>query len=155
RGVVAPVLTELVRIEGTPEHPVRGVTLRGLTFAHADRLAASDDFPPLQHHWEYFDAPNAALRLRHAEGVTVEGCTFEECGGSGLRLDLHAQRHRIAGNTFRNLGAHGIVVCGYGPGTRDVSGQNRIEANHVHHCGRLLPHSSAILLWQTGNNVVA
>ena len=70
-NIVAPRLTELVRIEGDIDYaaprdePTRNLNFRGLTFAHAERLPRSgQDGWDLQHSWEMFDSPSALLRLR-------------------------------------------------------------------------------------------
>ena len=64
--IVAPLLTELVRIEGAIDYagptdePVRNVNFHGLTFAHAERLPRpGQDGWDLQHCWEHFDCPSA------------------------------------------------------------------------------------------------
>ena len=49
----------------------------------------------MQHDWDMFDRPTALLRFRGAEDCRVTDCRFVNSGGSGLRLDLHAQRNRI------------------------------------------------------------
>jgi len=160
--IVIPVLTQLVRVEGRIDNegprdtPVTNLAFRGLTFTHADR------FPwhgrtgwGLQHDWERFDSPSAMLRLRGAEGCAIEDCHFVNAGSSGIRLDLHCQRNRIVGNHLEQLGGVGILLAGYGPGTKDVNRQNEAANNHVHHIGQLYWGSPAIFAWQSGENRIA
>lgn len=161
--IVAPALTELVRVEGViddegpVDRPVRGLVFRGLTFTHGDRYR----WRPgqigwgVQHDWELFDRPTALLRLRGAEECVVEGCRFVNTGGSAIRLDLHAQRNVFRGNLIGRVGGVGVLLAGYGPGTKDVNRDNRIEGNHVHRVGELRWDSPAVFVWQSGGNRIA
>ncbi|MBM3334444.1 right-handed parallel beta-helix repeat-containing protein, partial [Candidatus Sumerlaeota bacterium] len=157
--IVVPVLTELVRIEGKiaydgpQDTPVRNLVLRGLTFTQGDRFSWHGRTGwGLQHDWEMFDSPSALVRFRGAEGCAVEHCRFVCSGGTGVRLDLHAQKNRICDSEFAELGGVGIVLAGYGPGTKDVNRQNEVANNHVHHIGRLYWGSPGIIVWQSGEN---
>lgn len=162
-GIEAPQLTELLRIEGEIDYedpadrPVRGLVFRGLTFTGGDRWPWEKERIgwTLQHDWEMFDRPTALVRLRGAERIAFERCHWSQSGGAGLRLDLHAQSNRIVDSTFEHLGGAGIVLAGYGPGTKDVNRKNEIIGNHLHHIGELLWHSAAISVWQSGDNRVA
>jgi len=49
----------------------------------------------------------------------------------------------------------GILLAGYGPGTKDVNKHNRIVNNVIDHVGEVVWHGHAIFIWQSGNNHVA
>lgn len=159
----APAVTELIRIEGgidyegLQDRPVCGLVFKGLTFTHGDRYTRTDNRVGwgLQHDWEMFDSPTAMIRLRGAEGCAVENCTLTNAGASGIRLDLHCQKNRIAGNHLNHLGGVGILLAGYGPGIKDVNRNNQVLRNHIHHIGRDYWHSPAIFVWQSGHNRLA
>jgi hypothetical protein len=160
--VVAPVLTELVRIEGEIKYAeardvaVQGITLRGLTYTHGERIVFGGGTGwGLQHDWEMFDRPSALVRLRGAERCAVEDCLFTESGHAGVRLDLHCISNRLVGNELRNLGGTGILLAGYGPGTKDVNRDNDVRNNYIHHTGRQYWGAPALFLWQSGGNTVA
>ncbi|HYW46509.1 MAG TPA: right-handed parallel beta-helix repeat-containing protein [Bryobacteraceae bacterium] len=161
KGIVAPRLRELIRIEGkndaagSADVPVRNLVFRGLTFAHADRDVWSRDDIGIQHDWEMVDKPDALVRLRGAEKCTVQNCRFRDSGGTAIRLDLYAQKNRIEGNEIRYMGQGGIMLIGYGPGMKDVNQQNEILNNHIHNCGLIYWHSVGLMLWQSGGNHVA
>ncbi len=165
RGILAPMTTELIRIEGEIDYegyydtPVRGIAFEGLTFSHADRWAWKSDEDRvgwgLQHDWDMFDRPTALLRFRGAEECTVTNCRFINSGGSGLRMDLHAQRNRVADSEFAYLGEAGILLAGYGPGTKDANHHNDIINNHIHHFSQITWHSPGIWAWQSGFNRMA
>ena len=165
RGILAPSTSELIRVEGEIDYegaidtPVRGIKFSGLTFSHADRWAWQSDEGRvgwgMQHDWDMFDRPTALLRFRGAEDCVVTDCRFIESGGSGLRLDLHAQRNRIAESEFAHLGEAGILLAGYGPGTKDVNRHNDVINNHIHHFSEISWHSPGIWAWQSGHNHIA
>ncbi len=53
------------------------------------------------------------------------------------------------------MGGAGILLCGYGPGTKDVNRKNLVFNNHIHHVGQIYLHSPGIMVWQSGENRVA
>jgi hypothetical protein len=158
--LVAPRLTELIRVEGQTDYdgptdtPVRGLVFRGLTFTQSDRWPWEPDKTGwgLQHDWEMFDRPTAMLRFRGAESCRVEDCQFVNSGAAGVRLDLHCQRIAITRCDLAQLGGAGVLLAGYGMGTKDVNRDNSVTDCHVRHVGRLLWHSAGIWAWQSGHN---
>lgn len=160
--IIVPRLIEMFRIEGLTDYdgptdiPVTGLVFKGLTFIHGNRFESSGfTGKGLQHDWERFDESTALLRFRGAENCRVENCSFIESGGTGIRLDLHARNIQITHNELSVLGGAGILLAGYGPGTKDVNNSNIISHNHVHHIGQLWWHSIAIWAWQSGHNLIS
>lgn len=159
--IIAPRLRELIRVEGKidfdgPEDtPVRNLVFKGLTFTHGDRDVWTKDDAGLQHDWEMYDKANALVRLRGAEGCVIEECHFKNSGGTAIRLDLYCQNNRITKNLIEHMGGTGILLCGYGPGTKDVNKRNEVSNNHIHHCGEIYWHSAGIFIWQSGENLIA
>ena len=159
--IFAPCLIELIRVEGDvdvdgpTDTPVRGIVFKGITFTQGDRGVVADGDMSIQHDWVMIDRGHALLRLRGAEECVVENCMFFNSGGEAIRLDLHCQRNRVAGNEINHLGSAGILLLGYGPGTKDVNKQNEILNNHIHHSGELIWHAHGIILHQSGENRIA
>ncbi|MCK5799330.1 MAG: right-handed parallel beta-helix repeat-containing protein, partial [Deltaproteobacteria bacterium] len=160
--IEVPLLTELVRIEGKidvsgpKDQPVRNIELSGITFTEGDRFSwVGLTGMGLQHDWERFDKPTALVRLRGAEGCVIANDRFVHSGHTGLRLDLYAQKNRVESNLFANLGGVGILLAGYGPGTKDVNKKNIVQNNYVHHIGTRYWASSGIFVWQSGENTIA
>jgi len=157
--VVAPGLTELVRVEGKIDYegpadtPASGLVFRGLTFAHGDCVPFHGRTGwGLQHDWELFDKPTALLRFRGAERCAVEDCEFRSSGHTAVRLDLHAQDIRVVGNHIHHIGGVGVLLAGYGPGTKNVNKRNVVANNHIHHVGLQYWASVAVFAWQSGEN---
>lgn len=157
-----PTLTELTRVEGRVDYkgptdqPVQGLAFKGITFKHGD------SFPwhgrtgwGVQHDWECFDKPTALLRFRGAERCVVEDCEFTDSGHTAIRLDLHCQKNRIIGNHIHQIGGVGVLLQGYGPGTKNVNRDNTVSNNYIHHIGQQYWGSGAIFAWQSGENYIA
>ncbi|BDS05854.1 peptidase [Oceaniferula spumae] len=159
--VLAPQLTEFIRIEGkvhkmeAKDIPVKNICFRGLTFQHGERYEILAADAGLQHDWDMLDKANALVRFRGAENCRIEQCHFAHSGSGAIRLDLHAQKNTISGNHIEQMGGAGILLCGYGPGTKDVNKKNIVYNNHIHHTGRIYSHSPGIMVWQSGENRVA
>jgi parallel beta-helix repeat protein len=102
-----------------------------------------------------YDKDSALLRFRAAQHCLVDECRFTNTGGTGLRFDLHSQYNRVQRSLFEYLGQAGILVCGYGPGTKDVSFKNEIINNHIHHCGEIYKHGHGIIIFQSRDNRIA
>ena len=160
-SVFEPQLTELMRIEGEvdkegpTDKPVRNLCFRGLTFMHGERYELTETDAGLQHDWDMLDKANALVRLRGTENCTIDQCRFANSGSGAIRVDLHGQDNEITDNVIEQMGGAGILLCGYGPGTKDVNKRNVVTGNHIHHIGKIYSHSPGILVWQSGENRVA
>ncbi|MEP3479633.1 MAG: right-handed parallel beta-helix repeat-containing protein, partial [Fuerstiella sp.] len=159
--VLAPALTELIRIEGeidkagSTDTPVQNLCFQGLTFMHGERYSLTADDAGLQHDWDMHDKANALVRLRGTQNCRVQNCRFAHSGSSGIRIDLHGEQNTISGNLIEHIGGAGILLCGYGPGTKDVNRRNVVYNNHIHHVGQIYSHSPGIMVWQSGQNRIA
>lgn len=158
--VLHPQLRELIRVEGGIDHdgptdtPVRNLVFRGLSFRHGDRYTLQENDAGLQHDWEMLDVDNALFRLRGTRNCVIEDCHFSDSGGGGIRVDLYGQDNRVTNNHLEQLGGTGILLCGYGPGTKDVNRNNVVTNNRIHDVGQIYRHSPGIMLWQSGENRV-
>ncbi len=159
--VVAPKLLELIRVEGKidlkgpVDVPVKNLHFRGLTFKHGERYTLTNNDAGLQHDWDMFDKANALVRFRGTENCAIKNCHFLDSGSGAIRVDLHGIKNEITDNHIENMGGGGILLCGYGPGTKDVNKQNTVYNNNIHHVGKIYWHSPGIFLWQSGENVVS
>ena len=160
-SIMAPTLLELIKVEGKididgpTDIPVRNIHFRGLTFKHAERYTLDKDDVGLQHDWDMLDKDNAMVRLRGAENCVIENCHFLYGGSGAIRVDLHGVNNTISNNHIEYMGGGGILLCGYGPGTKDVNKNNTVYNNNVHHIGQIYWQSPGIFLWNSGGNRVA
>ena len=159
--IVAPTLEEYILIEGKNDEwgngdlPVRGIVIQGLTMKHGKRFVFRKDSRGIQHDWEMFDEGNAYIRLRGAENCMISGNKLINGANSGIRLDLYCQNNLVEGNLINNLGYTGILLCGYGPGTKDVNNNNHITNNEISNIGKLWFHAMGIFVFQSGFNTIS
>jgi hypothetical protein len=159
--IIAPVLPELIRIEGINDlagegdDPVRGIHLANLTLSHCDRAVIGPDDKGLQHDWALWDKNHALIRLRGAVDCSVTHCCLQNTGGDGVRLDLYCQNNKIAHNVISETGGMGVLLAGYGPGFKDVNKNNTVLDNDIFLTGTLWAHAMGVYIWQSGGNRVA
>ncbi len=161
--IEAPSLSELVKVEGKIHYdlptdiPAKNIHFDGLTFTKAKRSVwyKNQKGWGIQHDWDTFDHDNALLRFRGAENCSVTNSRFTATGGSAIRLDLHAQEITVANNYIDHVGHMGVLLAGYGPGTKYVNKNNTIHNNIIHNVGELIWHGHGIFLWQSGDNTIS
>lgn len=161
--IVAPMLDELVRVEGindpsvegTKDQQVSGIVFEGLQFSYADRQKWMPEDKGLQHDWDMWDKANGLIRFRGARNCTIKDCVFSDSGSDGVRLDLFCQNITVENSRFKNLGGTGILLAGYGPGKKDVNQNNTIQNNEITKVGSIFLHSPGIFIWQSGHNLIA
>src|SRR5262249_16001593 len=146
--VTAPVPSLLLSLQGQEEKGrfVQYLTFRGLTFTQTARVPLPQRDPK---DTGTLDANESALLLQAAAHSTLEDCRFGETGAYGVRLKHYATGNRIVGNEFAGCGGGGVLLTGYGPGTRDVCKGNVIARNHIHHGGLFYGHAAGIVLTQS------
>lgn len=162
-SIVIPKLKEYFKVEGKIDYegatdiPAKNIVFKGLTFMHGERDSWWKGHKGwgIQHDWDKFDRGNAMLRFRGAENCEVTECRFTNSGGSAIRLDLHAQNITINNNMIDFVGHMGVLLCGYGPGTKDVNKNNTITNNVIHHVGAVMKMGAAVFAWQSGSNVIS
>jgi len=160
-NIYYPRVNEIIRVEGDikmkkpSDKPVKNLHFIGLTFQHGDRYQISKDDAGLQHDWNMLDKDNALVRFRGTENCSIRDCHFHHSGSGAIRADLHSINNTFSGNHIEHMGGSGILLCGYGPGTKDVNRKNLIHNNHIHHVGKIHWHSPGIMIWQSGENNVS
>ena len=136
---VVPVLETLIEVLGSAEHPVRDISIKGVTFSHTTWMRPSlMGHVPLQAGMylteayklrPQIDRPNnhkldnqgwlgrasAAVVLRHAEDVGFERCRFEHLGGSGLDYVIGCRRGTTTRCTFTDIAMNGYVCGSFSP----------------------------------------
>ena len=154
--VVAPRIDGLIDLAGTPDQPVRCVTISGLTFTHT-----LSPFP--DHQYENFHSPpprGAAVRLKNCRECRVEENRFQMLGGDAVRLQDANAQNKIVGNQIAHVGSAGISLAGDSPGNthtwadpavlRENSQKyptltaNVISNNHIQHCGLMKKNGGGI-----------
>lgn len=139
REAIVPVLPTLVEFIGTPERPVRNITIKGVAFHHTTWMRPSEQgHVPLQAGMflteayklrPQIDRPNnhkldnqgwlgradAAVELRWTEGCHFESCRFEHLGGSGLDYVVGCKDGTTTRCTFTDIAMNGYVCGSFSP----------------------------------------
>ena len=150
-----PQTVELIRLEGSAENPLKNISIEGIAFTQTDRYTWKPDDIGLQHDWDIYDASTAMVRLVNTENCRISDCKFSASGSSGIRFDFHSQYNQVTNNQFFNLGGTPVLLSGYGPGTKDVNKNNKIQYNEIYNSGEIYWHAPAIFIWQSGNNKIS
>ena len=164
--VVAPVPTQLLKLEGRPEEGryVEFLRFEGLVFQHSEWVlprGGAEGFPGEQQ--DFAASPQAAhhvpgaITLRGARNCAIEECNLRHLGWYGVDLQDGCLGNRIVGNEICDLGAGGVKVNGANAeGPRALrSGNNVITDNHVHHGGRAFAGAVGIATLHSFGNTVA
>lgn len=161
--VIAPVLTQLVRMVGEPKAGqwVEHIVWRGVTFAHAEWYFPTD-FKPGWPSPDIGGFPQAAVGVPGAiygEGVrrcVFENCTIEHVGTYGLELARGCHENRIVGCTLRDLGAGGIKI---GETVIRDDPAEQTHSNEIVDCtivdgGKMFHSAVGIWIGQSGKNKI-
>ncbi|MBL9204905.1 MAG: alpha-L-fucosidase [Opitutaceae bacterium] len=108
--VEAVRLRHLMEFNGTREHPVKFITLRGLTFRHAARTFMENREPVLRSDWTIYRG--GAVVFNGAEDATVADCDFDQVGGSAVFVNNYNRRIAVRGCLIRESGANGVAFVG-------------------------------------------
>ncbi|WP_316800576.1 right-handed parallel beta-helix repeat-containing protein [Pedobacter frigidisoli] len=142
--VVVPALENLMKIEGTTDHPVTFVNFKGISFEHATWLrpsrqghvphqagmymldayklnkAGTPDKPSLENQ-AWVGRPASAVEVSYADHISFESCRFEHMASTGLDLRKGTADNQVKGNLFKDIG-----------GTAILAGTFSDEATEVH-----------------------
>lgn len=169
RAFVAPVLEQLVTIEGTRETPVRNVHFRGLVLMHTTWQMPEIGYGGIQacYHGTTVDeatfATPVAVELIQCRGCSLERCRLLHLGGSGVGLGAGASRSRIIGCELGDIGASGVnnghmrvkmPLWADWEDPRDVPTGNEIAHCLIHHCGEELWGAHAIFDAMTRDTMI-
>ena len=153
--IVAPSLTEFVRLAGNPEEGqfVRHMTLRGLTFEHADWVLDAKGNSSTQ---AAVEVP-ATITADGALNCAFESCEVAHAGTCGIWFRRGCKDCRIQRNRLFDLGAGGIRVGEERMAKADVAETSRtlVDNNHIFQGGRIYPGGVGIWVAQSSGNRIS
>lgn len=103
-------LRNLIEYKGTPERPVRFITLDGLTFRQAARTFMDNKEPLLRSDWTIYRG--AAVMFDGAEDCTITNCLLDQLGGNAVLVSGYNRRDSIASCEIVKAGANGVSFVG-------------------------------------------
>ena len=131
--VVAPVLENLVKIQGNIDNKVSNIQFKGISFRHSSWMRPSEKgHVPLQAGMFLLDAyklkipgtpdkktlenqawvgrPEAAVEITNATNISFENCRFEQLASTALDLNKGTQNSSVTGNIFYDIGGTAILA---------------------------------------------
>jgi parallel beta-helix repeat protein len=152
---IAPVLSQLVRLEGRPEQGqlIRNITFRGLEFRHSDWTLPSEGYADTQAASDV----GAAFEAIGAENVTIDRCVFTRIGTYAVSFGRGSKRNRVTHTEIYDMGAGGIKIgeMQMRPEDADQNYENTISDDHIHHLGNVFPPAIGVVIFQSGRNTVS
>lgn len=153
--VIAPVLAQLIRIEGEPEKGrfVENLTFRNLTFSHTE-------WPIPEDRSGFSQAAVGVPGAIWGEGMrncSFEGCALKHLGTYGIELARGCKFNRIEGCEISDIGAGGIkigetVIRDDEP---EQTHDNTVSNCHIHNGGLIFHSAIGIWIGQSYNNVIS
>jgi hypothetical protein len=164
--VEATRLRSLVEFHGDEQHPVRWVTLRGITFRQAARTVMDTREPLLRSDWAIYRG--GAVLFNGAEDCALEDCVIDQVGGNAVFVNHYNRRVVIRGTHIAKAGASGICFVGDpaaarsplfnydqvqelaaidrtpGPKTNNYPAECRVEDCLIHETGRVEKQTAGI-----------
>jgi hypothetical protein len=153
-SVIAPALTQLIRLEGKPAGGalVRNLTFRGLDFRHADATMTAGGYAETQ---AAMVAPSA-FEATGAEGILIDHSAFTQSGGNAIWFGRGSRRNRVSSNEIFDMGAGGIKIgeMALPVNEGERSFENDVEDNALHSLGWIYPSAVGVWIGQSSRNTV-
>jgi len=169
--IIAPRLTQVVRVVGREGTPVHDIHFEGLVFAHTEWQPPPDYASSLQ---AGIEVPGAVL-FDYAERCAVIDGGIEHIGNYGIEVGVGCVDIEISRNRITDIGAGGIRIGhffswetdGYsqlterglqrkaampqGPHSQRIT----VADNVIAHCGRFTPEAVGVFVGDNAHNKVA
>jgi hypothetical protein len=116
RSFIAPVANQLIKVQGSPEQPVRNLHFEGLTFEHTHWSLPDFGYLGIQagHHGTTIKDPTyvlpLALQFVYTESCGIRRCLVARMGACGIGFGAGTRRNRVEQCTFEDIGGNGIMV---------------------------------------------
>lgn len=151
--VVAPRLTQLVRLEGSASQPVRNLHFRGLKFQNADWTLPPQGYADGQ---AAVDIPGA-FYADGARNCSLVSCDVRGVGGYGVEFSRACQNNRIERCNIQDVGAGGIKIgeTRARDGDAEQTRANIVRDCRVHEIGAVYPAGVGVLVALSGENLIA
>ena len=108
--VEATRLRTLVEFRGDERHPVKFVTLRGITFRQAARTVMDTREPLVRSDWAIYRG--GAIVFNGAEDCSIADSFLDQVGGNAIFVNNYNRRVTIRGTEIARAGASGICFVG-------------------------------------------
>jgi len=108
--VEAVRLAHLVEFRGDRDHPVRHISLTGLTLTHAARTFMGNKEPLLRSDWTTYRG--GAVLFDGAEDCALRDCFIDQVGGNAVFVNNYSRRIEVTGCHVADAGASAVSFVG-------------------------------------------
>jgi hypothetical protein len=108
--LVATKLDSLLRIEGTPDEPVFGVLVDGITFSHTNPTFMKPFTSASGGDWSV--RRDGAVYLEGTDEVVLQNCNFTNLGGNAVFIHGWNRGAMVSNSVFRFIGDNAIASLG-------------------------------------------
>ena len=125
--IVAPRLTQVVRVVGRPSEAAHDIRFQDITFSHTEWQPPADYASSLQ---AGIEVPGAVL-FDYAEQCAVTGGGIQHIGNYGVEVNVGCADIEISHNQITDIGAGGIRIGHFFSWETDGSGQLTERGRHA------------------------
>ena len=167
KEIIAPYLTQLVRLEGKPEEGkfVEYVVFKGLTFSHCEWWFSPQTHPTWWSSAEtevggFAQAAWGVPGAIYAEGVqncTLENCSIKHIGTYGVEFSRGCKGNSIISCEISDMGAGGVKIgeVGIRKDEREQTGNNRVMNSHLYNGGKIFHSAVGVWVGQSYGNIIS
>jgi len=147
----APVLEQLVCLDGRRDNPVQNLHFDGIGFEHTGFLIPEIGYGGIQgcYHGTNVEAAvtyasPVAIDMAYCHSCSITNARLKRVGASGIGLGKGCVDNRIVGCELSDIGATGVNIghmkvknplWADWPDPRDVPVNNEVANCYIHHCG--------------------
>jgi len=103
-------LRHLVECRGSNTAPVRGITIKGITFRHATRTFMENKEPLVRSDWTTYRG--GAIFYTGTEDCLLEDCFIDQVGGNAVFVNNYNRRLTVRGCHIARAGGNGVAFVG-------------------------------------------
>lgn len=160
----APTMSQLVKIEGTPENKVSGIRFTNLDFLcskgdycymTANRLTG--EIEPHAANVQSYHEGKASVIFKYAENCSVRNCNLYCLGFHAVEIGHGSQGIRIEDCEIYENGGSAVKLIGNSvdEAAEKSCKYNVIRGNYIHHCARRYICSCGIIAMHTSHNEIS
>jgi hypothetical protein len=149
---VAPVLKELLVIDGNPENRVKNLSFENLSFQYTAYQLPDAGYEPEQ----AAASTNAVVSVSHAVNVNFLGCEFKHTSNYGVWFKNGCSNSTVKNSYLYDLGAGGIKIGEpkVPENERRVTHNIVIDNNIIMSGGHIFPTGVGVIVFHSRDNTI-